>query len=100
MPCIGRALVVGRGARGAAMSRALQGSEYTDLDDFEELLLEKPPDEKWELISGRVVRDMVGGAWRITGSFRTSISPCALTSGRRACLGRPSPKRSGSNSGS
>jgi Uma2 family endonuclease len=31
-----------------------------DLDDFEELLLDKPPDEKWELISGRVVRGMVG----------------------------------------
>ncbi len=34
-----------------------------DLDDFEELLLDKPRDEKWELISGRVVRGMVGARW-------------------------------------
>jgi hypothetical protein len=26
------------------------------LDDFEELLPDKPADEKWELIGGRVVR--------------------------------------------
>jgi Uma2 family endonuclease len=31
-----------------------------DLDDFEELLLDRPRDEKWELINGRVVRGMVG----------------------------------------
>jgi Uma2 family endonuclease len=31
-----------------------------DLDDFEDLVLDKPRDEKWELISGRVVRSMVG----------------------------------------
>jgi hypothetical protein len=31
-----------------------------DLDDFEELLLDKPLDEKWELIGGRVIRGMVG----------------------------------------
>jgi len=36
------------------------GFEYMDLDDFEELLLDKPDDEKWELIGGRVVRSMVG----------------------------------------
>jgi len=34
-----------------------------DLDDFEELLLDKPLDEKWELIAGRVVRGMVGARW-------------------------------------
>jgi Uma2 family endonuclease len=45
------------------MSKALQGFEYMDLDDFEELLLDKPRDEKWELISGRVVRGMVGARW-------------------------------------
>jgi Uma2 family endonuclease len=42
------------------MARPLHGAEYMDLDDFEELLLDKPPDEKWELINGRVVRGMVG----------------------------------------
>ena len=42
------------------MPRALHEPEYMDLDDFEELVLDKPRDEKWELISGRVVRSMVG----------------------------------------
>lgn len=45
------------------MPNALHGSEYMDLDDFEELLLDKPQDEKWELIGGRVVRGMVGARW-------------------------------------
>lgn len=34
-----------------------------DLDDFEELLADKPENEKWELIGGRVVRLMVGARW-------------------------------------
>lgn len=42
------------------MSEARQQLEYMDLDDFEELLLDKPRDEKWELIGGRVIRGMVG----------------------------------------
>ena len=42
------------------MSEARQQFEYMDLDDFEELLLDKPRDEKWELIGGRVIRGMVG----------------------------------------
>jgi Uma2 family endonuclease len=42
------------------MSEARRQFEYMDLDDFEELLLDKPLDEKWELIAGRVVRGMVG----------------------------------------
>jgi Uma2 family endonuclease len=46
------------------MPRALHGPEYMDLDDFEELLLDRPQDEKWELINGRVVRGMVGARWR------------------------------------
>ncbi|WP_271204997.1 Uma2 family endonuclease [Methylopila jiangsuensis] len=33
------------------------------LDDFEELLADKPAHEKWELIGGRVVRMMVGARW-------------------------------------
>ena len=37
--------------------------EYMSLDDFEELLPDKPADEKWELIGGRVVRMMVGARW-------------------------------------
>ena len=34
--------------------------EYMSCDDFEEALLDRPSDEKWELIGGRVVRGMVG----------------------------------------
>src|SRR5262245_5863057 len=46
------------------MPRALHGGfEYMDLDDFEKLLLDKPADEKWELINGRFVRGMVGARW-------------------------------------
>ena len=33
------------------------------LDDFDELLADAPEDERWELISGRVVRMMVGARW-------------------------------------
>jgi len=45
------------------MSEAYRQFEFMDLDDFEELLLDKPLDEKWELIGGRVVRGMVGARW-------------------------------------
>ena len=38
------------------MTRASKQYEYMSLDDFEELLADKPADEKWELIGGRVVR--------------------------------------------
>jgi len=37
--------------------------DYMDLDDFEELLADRPRDEKWELIGGRVVKMMVGARW-------------------------------------
>ena len=33
------------------------------LDDFEKLLADKPRNERWELIGGRVVRMMVGVRW-------------------------------------
>ncbi len=39
------------------------GDQYMDLDDFEELMLDKPEDEKWELINGRLIRAMVGARW-------------------------------------
>lgn len=39
------------------------GFGYMDLDDFEELLADKPAHERWELIGGRVVRMMVGARW-------------------------------------
>ena len=42
------------------MTGALHGFPTMDLDDFEDLVLDKPEDEKWELINGRVVRSLVG----------------------------------------
>jgi Uma2 family endonuclease len=45
------------------MNRHSQLFEYMSLDDFEELLADKPADERWELIGGRVVRMMVGARW-------------------------------------
>ena len=45
------------------MTRLSDQFDYMDLDDFEELLADKPRDEKWELIAGRVVKMMVGARW-------------------------------------
>jgi len=45
------------------VSRLSSQYEYMSLDDFEELLADKPANEKWELIGGRVVRMMVGARW-------------------------------------
>ncbi len=39
------------------------GFQYMDLDDFEEYLADKPENERWELIGGRVVKMMVGARW-------------------------------------
>lgn len=50
--------------------------EHMSLDDFEELLADKPADEKWELIGGRVVRMMVGARWehnRIVTNLLTTL---------------------------
>jgi Uma2 family endonuclease len=37
--------------------------ERMSADDFEELILDMPADEKWELIGGGVIRGMVGARW-------------------------------------
>jgi len=37
--------------------------ELMSADDFEELILDMPADEKWELIGGRVIRGLVGARW-------------------------------------
>ncbi len=42
------------------MQRSLHEPEFMDLDDFEDFELNRPEDEKWELINGRVVRSVVG----------------------------------------
>src|SRR3954447_3996924 len=81
------------------MPRSMQHPEYMDLDDFEELLINKPRDEKWELINGRVVRGMVGArlahhdiVQNVNFALRTHI--CA-----KGLLCRTFTKRSGSSSG-
>lgn len=38
------------------MPHASSQYEYMSFDDFEELLADKPADEKWELLGGRVAR--------------------------------------------
>ena len=70
------------------MNRPSSQYEYMSLDDFEELLADKPADEKWELIGGRVVRMMVGARWEHKlhhpesgerhpmNEFRGAGSPC------------------------
>jgi Uma2 family endonuclease len=45
------------------MGNASAEFERMDFDDFEELLADKPRNERWELIGGRVVRMMVGARW-------------------------------------
>lgn len=45
------------------MGRLSDQFDYLSLDDFEELLADKPHDEKWELIGGRLVKMMVGARW-------------------------------------
>ncbi|MCJ2046550.1 Uma2 family endonuclease [Methylobacterium sp. J-078] len=45
------------------MGNASAEFEMMDFDDFEELLADKPRNERWELIGGRVVRMMVGARW-------------------------------------
>ena len=39
------------------------GYEWMSLDDFEDMLPDRPADQKWELINGRVIRAMVGTRW-------------------------------------
>lgn len=69
------------------MGRPLADYEYVSFDDFEEMLADKPRNERWELIGGRVVRLMVGARWehaRIVGNiargmdnrFVAAGSPC------------------------
>ena len=45
------------------MGNASDQFEMMNLDDFEEMLADKPRNERWELIGGRVVRMMVGARW-------------------------------------
>ena len=71
------------------MSRLDDQYDYMDLDDFEELLADKPRDEKWELIGGRVVKMITGARWEhhfiiqnlnfaLTGQLRGKGSACRV----------------------
>lgn len=64
------------------MNRPSSRYEYMSLDDFEELLPDKPADEKWELIGGRVVRMMVGARWEHNYIIQ-NISAAMMTDFRR-----------------
>jgi Uma2 family endonuclease len=53
-------------------------ADRVTLADFEEMLADKPDDEKWELIDGRVYKSMVGAAWEhhvIIANIDHAISP-------------------------
>lgn len=69
------------------MANVARKFETLCLDDFEELILDMPADEKWELIGGRVIRGMVGARWEhhrivqnlsfaLFNHFRLKGSPC------------------------
>ena len=71
------------------MNRLDDQYDYMSLDDFEELLADKPRDEKWELIGGRVVKMMTGARWEhhlivrnldynIYDRLRRAGSPCRV----------------------
>lgn len=57
------------------------------LDDFENMLFDRPEDEKWELIDGRLLKSMVGARWEhkqivlniafsLNSHFRAKGKPC------------------------
>ena len=69
------------------MNRPALKPQLVSLEDFGELLADAPEDEKWELISGRVVRMLVGARWEhnqiitnlnvaLVTRFRGMGSPC------------------------
>ena len=61
--------------------------EYMSLDDFEEMLADKPDNERWELIGGRVVRMMVGARWEhsyIAGNLSAALRE-RLRAAKRPC---------------
>ena len=55
------------------------------IDDFEDMLLMRPEDEKWELINGQLIKSMVGARWehhRIVSNLDRMISDHLDKSGR------------------
>lgn len=45
------------------MSSPARPFHFMSLDDFEEHLADRPENERWELLGGRVVKMMVGARW-------------------------------------
>ena len=70
-------MLVWPGPEKTHVNRISSQYEYMSLDDFEELLADKPADEKWELIGGRVVRMMVGARWEHNRIYRDVIAPAS-----------------------
>lgn len=69
------------------MAGAVSQFETMSFDDFEELLLDKPDNERWELIGGRVIRGRVGARWEhglivqniafaLRSHFKSTGRPC------------------------
>jgi Uma2 family endonuclease len=69
------------------MSRPSPDHDYIAFDDFEELLADKPKNQRWELIGGRLVKLMVGARWEhgrivqniarlLENAFEAAGSPC------------------------
>ncbi len=69
------------------MNRPALQPPLMSLEDFEELLADAPADERWELISGRLSRMMVGARWEhnqiitnlnvaLVNRFRADRRPC------------------------
>lgn len=73
------------------MSTAMRrdGFEYMDLDDFEDILADKPAHERWELIGGRVVRMMVGARWEHKRIVQNITAALLAEFRRRGSLCRP-----------
>ena len=67
------------------MSPAQRKDPRIGIDDFEEMLLMRPENEKWELINGQLIKSMVGARWehhRIVSNLDRDISDHLDKSGR------------------
>ncbi len=69
------------------MTGAVRNEDRVSLADFEDMLADKPPEEKWELIGGHVYKMTVGAAWEhkqiilnltlaVNNHLRAKKSPC------------------------
>jgi len=59
------------------MNRPNPGYDHTAVEDFEEMLPDRPGDETWQLIGGRVVAMAAGGRWehhQIVGNLQLALA--------------------------